>query len=171
MLSGNDRDVERTVRSAGKRDQAVSRFIEPGYFDVRPFLRCGLKISARTQLHQAAVTALVGGEQDKARPIVLGVAVFDVAKIDRHGATDDRLNPRVRQLLREFQRPEHTVGIAQGERRLPVVLCKLGQSRNRQGAFEQRVGRMNVQMHESGFTGHLLRRTKSPHQTGGLRWL
>src|SRR5262249_23170168 len=154
MLSGDEHGVERTVGAAGQRDQAVSRLVEPGYFDVRPFLRRGLKVGAGTQPHQAAVAAFVGREQNQARPIMFGTAVFDITKIDRDRASYDRLNSGARQLFREFQRAEHVVGIGQGECWLPIVPGKFGQPRNRQCAFEQRVGRMNVQMHESRLSWH-----------------
>jgi hypothetical protein len=131
MLPGDERAVEWSIGTAGQRNQPASGVIKPGYLDVRPLLRRGFKIRARTQPHQAAVAALVGGEQNQAWPIVFDVAVFDVAEIDRHGAADDRLNPGARQLFRELQRAEHVVGIGQGERRLPILLRELGQACNR----------------------------------------
>src|SRR5262249_2069451 len=84
-----------------------------------------------------------------------------IAEVERDGATDNRLDSVACQFLRKFERPEHVVGIGERECRLAVVFGKLSQPRNLQRAFEQRIGRMNVQMHEAGFSGHWLRRSKS----------
>ena len=62
--------------------------------------------------------------------------------------------PHAGHLFGEFQRAEHVVGVGQRQRRLPVLLGELRQPRNRQRAFEQRIGRMDVQMHEAGIGGH-----------------
>ena len=58
--------------------------------------------------------------------------------------------PAARHFLGKFQRAEHVVGVGQRQRRLPVLLCELGQARDRQRALKQRIGRMDVQMHETG---------------------
>ena len=85
-------------------------------------------------------------------------AIVLVAEIDAQRAADDRLDAGARHFLGEFQRPEHVVGVGERQRRLPVLLRKLRQARDRQRAFQQRVGRMNVQVHETGGRGgHVVR--------------
>ncbi len=69
-------------------------------------------------------------------------------------AADDRLDAGGGELVGEFQRPEHVVGVGERERRLLVGFGELGEPRNGQRAFEQRIGRMHVQMHETGI-GHV----------------
>ena len=90
-----------------------------------------------------------------ARPgaLPLRVAVLGVAEIDGQRAADDRLDAGRRQLLGEFQRPEHVVGVGERERRLLVGFGELGQPRNGERAFQQRIGRVHVQVHEIEF-GH-----------------
>ena len=58
--------------------------------------------------------------------------------------------PAAGELLGEFERPEHVVGVGERQRRLLVGLGELGEPRDGQRAFEQRIGRMHVQMHEAG---------------------
>ncbi len=55
----------------------------------------------------------------------------------------------------EFQRAEHVVGVGQRQRRLAVFFGELRQPRDGQRALEQRIGRMNVQMHEAGVGRHI----------------
>ena len=52
------------------------------------------------------------------------------------------------ELLGEFQRPEHVVGVGERERRLLVGLRQLGQARDGERAFQQRIVRVHVQVHE-----------------------
>ena len=113
---------------------------------------------ARAQPHQAAVAGLARGEQHDARqrPHPAGQARIArlVAEIDRERAADDRLDAGARQLLGEFQRPEHVVGVGQRQRRLLVRLGELGEPADGQRAFKQRIGGMHVQMHEAGIDRH-----------------
>jgi hypothetical protein len=54
-----------------------------------------------------------------------------------------------RELLGEFERAEEIVRVGQRQRRLPVLLGELLQIGDLQRAFEQRVGRVDVQVHEA----------------------
>ena len=82
------------------------------------------------------------------RRIGIARAVIGVAEIDRQRAADDRLDAARRHLFGEFQRPEHVVGVGERQRGLLVGFGELGQPRDRQRAFQQRIGGMHVQMHE-----------------------
>ena len=76
-------------------------------------------------------------------------AMLDVAEIDGQRAADDGLDAGTGELFREFERAEHVVGVGQRQRGLVVGLGEFRQLANRQRAFEQRIGRMHVQVHES----------------------
>ncbi len=56
--------------------------------------------------------------------------------------------PAACEFLGEFQRAEHVVGVGERERRLLVGLGELGQARERNRAFQQRIVRVHVQVHE-----------------------
>ena len=95
---------------------------------------------------------------------------FLIAEIDRERAADDRLDAAARELVGEFERPEHVVGVGQRERRLAVGLRELREARDRQRAFEQRIGRVHVQMHEAGVGhGFLVILNGLPNWGGGRR--
>ncbi len=83
-----------------------------------------------------------------------GMTRFLVAEIDGERAADDRLDACTGELVGEFQRPEHVVGVGERERGLTVRLGKLRQLADGQRAFQQRIGRMHVQVHETG-VGHV----------------
>ncbi len=61
--------------------------------------------------------------------------------------------PGARHLVGEFERTEHVVGVGERQRRLPVSLGELGQPRDRQRALQQGIGRVHVEVDESG-VGH-----------------
>ncbi len=71
-----------------------------------------------------------------------------VAEVESERAADDGLDAGTREFLGEFQRPEHVVGVGERERRLMVGLGQLGQPRNGERAFQQRIVRVHVQVHE-----------------------
>ena len=74
--------------------------------------------------------------------------MIGVAKIDGKRAAHDRLDAVSRKLLGKFQRPEHVVGIRKRQRWLVVGFRKLCEACNRQRAFQQRIRRVYVQVHE-----------------------
>ncbi len=149
-LAGDDCRVERAAGAAGQHDQPVGLALEPGQLEVGLLVRRRLQKGARVQPHQAAIAGLARGQQNDARALLHRAAAsharvrFLVGKIDRERTADDRLDPRRRHLVREFERPEHVVGIGERERGLPIGLGELGQPRDRQRAFEQGIGRMHV---------------------------
>ena len=154
-LAGADRAIERTVRSAAERNQSARLAVEPRQLDVRLLRLLGVEICARAKPHQAAVALLACRKEHDAGKALPGrrPAMLLIAEVDPERAADDRLNAGARHLLGEFQRTEHVVGVGQRQRRLAVFLGKLRQARNRQRALEQRIRRMNVQMHEAGRCG------------------
>ncbi len=157
-LARRDDAVDRAVRAAGQRDQPVGMAVEPGELDVRRFVAGMVEEGAGIEVQQVAVAGLGGGEQHQPRQR-LGAGrqaaaagthlVVLVAAIDGQRAADDRLDARPRHLFREFERAEHVVGVGERQRRLMVGLGELGEPRDRQRAFEQRIGRVKVEMDES----------------------
>ncbi len=123
---------------------------------MRVLLRGGVEISARAKPHQAAIALLGAGEQHDAleRGRDRRIAGLDVAEIDPKRAADNRLDAVARQLFGEFERTEHVVGVGERQRRLAVLLGELGEPRNGERALKQRIGRMDVQMHEARIGGH-----------------
>ncbi len=126
--------------------------------------RCGFSLGVgfqegpRVELHQVAVALLARGEQHDARqrPRATGEPRIArlVAEIHGQRAADDRLDAVARELLGEFQRPEHVVGVGQRQRRLLVGLGEFRELADRQRAFQQRIGGMDVQVHEAGIGRH-----------------
>ena len=125
---------------------------------MRLLVRRRFEEGARAQPHQAAVALLARGQQHdpRQRPHPAGKPRIArlVAEIERQRAADDRLDAVAGELLGEFERPEHVVGVGQRQRRLAVGLGELGELADGQRAFEQRIGGMHVQMHEAGIGGH-----------------
>ena len=72
-----------------------------------------------------------------------------IPEIDRELKPDDRLNALASELLRKFERAIKIVGVGQRQGRHLVGARELGELGDRQGAFEERIGRVNVQMHET----------------------
>ena len=91
--------------------------------------------------------------------LAIALAVIGVAEIDGQRAADDRLDAGGGELFGEFQRAEHVVGVGERERRLLVGLGELGQPRDGERAFQQRIGRMHVQVHEIEI-GHVSRKAR-----------
>src|SRR5262249_25045516 len=90
------------------------------------------------------------------RPDTAGLsALADVAKIERHLATDDRLDPLFGRLLGELEGTEEIAGIGDAEGRLAIGCGELEKHLDRQGALEKRERRMHPEMHETDFAGDL----------------
>ncbi len=84
-------------------------------------------------------------------------------ELQRHGtaaerAANDRLDAGRRHFFGEFEPTEHVVGVGQGQRRLIIGLGVFGELDDRQRAFKQRIGGMDVQVHEAGIGAHGLPR-------------
>ena len=88
------------------------------------------------------------------RAVAVAGALLGVAEIDGQRAADDRLDAGTAELLGEFERAEHVVGVGERERRLMVGFGELGKPRDGERAFQQRIGRVHVQVHEIEF-GHI----------------
>ncbi len=154
-LAGEDRAIDRAVRTAGERDQPLGAAVEPGPLDVRRLVAGMIEEGAGVEMQQVAVAGLGRGEQHEARHrgdrrAARPHLVFLVATVDRQRTADDRLDARARHLVGEFERAEHVVAVGEGQRRLMVGLGELGELGDRQRPLEQRVGRMHVEMNKSG---------------------
>ena len=150
---GQHRQRDRPVRPAGQRDHAVGFAGEPFELDVRHLIDRRLQERPGVQPHQAAIALLARCQQHDPRRRRQGAMArvrILVAEVDAEFEADDRLNAIARQLVGEFQTAEHVVGVGQGQRRLPVGLRQLGQLGDFHRAFQQRIGRVDVQMDESG---------------------
>ena len=169
-LIRTQRQRDRSVRTAGQRDQILGIVVQPVELDMRRLVDRRFQERPRVQPHQAAIAAFARRQQHDSRrrrgQRVTRVRIL-IAEIDGEFAADDRLDAVARHLVGEFQRPEHVVGIGQRQRRLAVGLCQFAELGDLDRAFQQRIGRMNVEMNESG-TGHG-RLTGSLHRGGSDR--
>ena len=151
-LAGGDGAIERAAGPAGERDDAVGLAFQPVELEPRRLVRRRIEEGARGQPHQAAIAGLARGEQHDAR--ALGLAHWRCAargrcRRNRSPARSRRsAGCRRRELFGEFQRAEHVVGVGERQRRLLVGLRQLGQARDGERAFQQRIGRVHVQVHE-----------------------
>ncbi len=150
------RQRDRTIRAAGQRDQILGIAFQPFELDVRRLMNRRFQKRPRVQPHQAAVAALLRRQQNDSRRHsrrrIACIRVL-VAEIDGELAADDRLDAVARHLVGEFQRPEHVVGVGQRQRRLAIGFRQFAELGDLDRALQQRIGRMNVKMNESG-TGH-----------------
>ena len=161
------RQRDRAVGTAGQRDQIQGFVFQPFELDMRGLMDRRFQKRPRVQPHQAAVAALPRRQQYDSRrrrgQRIARVRVL-VAEIDSELAADDRLDAVARHLVGEFQRPEHVVGVGQRQGRLAVGLRQFAELGDLDRALQQRIGRMNVEVYESG-TGHG-RLTGSLHHGG-----
>ena len=149
-----ERERNRAIGTAGQRDDVLGFAVQPVELDMRELMDRRLQERPRVQPHQAAIAALAGRQQHdpRRRRGVARIRVL-VAEIDRELATDDRLDAIARHLVGELERPEHVVGIGQRQRRLAVGLGELAKLGDLDRALQQRIGRVDVKMDESG-VGH-----------------
>ena len=174
-LPGSDGLVEGSRWAAGERNQARARLCERGQRDMRRIVCGRFQECARREPHDVAIAVFIGRQQHQSRQRARmpgSAAVLLVGKVDRQRATNDRLDAGTGHLVGELKRAKHVVGVGERERRLSVGLRKLGKARNRQRAFQQRIGRMNVQMHKLRVCRHGY---TSPERSGqgdssGTRW-
>ncbi len=152
-LPGGNGGIERPARPASQSDQSLGLSLKPGKAQVRRLVRRGFEKCPGIKPHETAIAVLARGEEDDPR-------AFDgasrtrkrvhIGEIDGQRATDDRLDARRSHLVGEFKRTEHIVGVGERERGLTVGLGELAQPRDAQGALEQRIGRVHVQMDKAG---------------------
>ena len=152
-LPACDRGIKRPARPSRQRDEPRGLAGEPIELDVRTLLLRRIEIGARAQPHQAAVALLAGGQQHNARKggndaAHRPVPVLLIGEIERERAANDRLDAGAGQLFGKLKRTEHVVGVGERQCRLPILLGEFSQPRDRYRALKQRIGRMNVQMHE-----------------------
>ena len=71
-----------------------------------------------------------------------------IAEIDLQRAADDRLDAGLGQLVGELERAEEVVGVGEADRGKALRRRQLGEPGDGDGAFQQRVGRVHLEMHE-----------------------
>ena len=151
------RQRDRPIRTAGQRNQILRLALEPFELDMRGLMDRRFQERPRVQPHQAAIAALARRQQHdsrrRRRQRIARIGIL-VAEIDRKLQPDDRLDAVARHLVGEFQRPEHVVGIGQRQRRLAIGLGEFAELGDLDRTLQQRIGRMNVEMNESG-AGHV----------------
>ncbi len=158
-LARGDGAVERTGRAAGERKQALRLAPQRGKLEMRARAGRRAEICPRDEPHQAQIALFARGQQHDPRQLGRphrGATWprVQIAEIHRQRAADDRLNPRGSHFVGEFQRSEHVVAVGERERRLAIGLGKLRELADRHRAFEQRIGRVHMQVHEAG-AGHV----------------
>ena len=159
LLALAQRQIDRAVGSAGQRDQALAVRFEALDLDMRRLVLGRIEEGAGGELHQVLVAALVGAPAAPPhrpaasaagwrRRVAGPLPCAAVAEIDLQGAADDRLDAGAGQLVGELQRAEQVVGVGQAEGREAVADGELGQPRNGQRAFQQRIGGVHLEVHE-----------------------
>ena len=154
------RPVDGTIGTAGQRDQALAQCFQPLDLDVGRFVLAGVEEGARGELHQVLVAARVGrqkrqgaswaGPRRAASSAHEPVGPRPVAEVDLQRAADDGLYARAGELVGELQRAEEIVGVGEAERRKPVGGRQLGQPGYGDGPFQQRIGRMHLEVDKGG---------------------
>ena len=115
------------------------------------------EVCPRDEPQQAQVALFAGGQQHDPRQLGRSRATrpgVEIPEIHRECAADHRLNPRGSHFVGEFQRPEHVVGVGECQGGLAIGFGELRELADRHRAFEQRIGRVHMQMHEAG-AGHV----------------
>jgi len=171
-LAFADQAVDRTCRAAGQRDEAGGVVGERG--DGGPWLarRFAVEPGARDEPHQLLVAGLVAGDEDEAAGAGDGKLEAarrrrTVAEIDAELHADDRLHALLGELLGKFQRAEQIVGVGDGQRRLLVGDRELGQPGDAQRALAKRIGRVDVQVHETDVATNIQNGLRSGGRTLG----
>ena len=148
-----ERPVDRAVRTAGERDEAV-RADEGLERDMGfvAFLRVEPK--GGDEPHERAIADLgLAEEHDRgAGEAKLGETRSGggrIAEIDRDLGADDRLDAALGELFREFQGAEQVVGVGDRQRRHGVGLGELGERLDRQRALPKGKGAVDMQVDET----------------------
>ena len=152
-MIGRDRRGDGPLGPAAQRDQIVCAALQPFELDMRGLMNRRLEEGARIQPHQIAIASLARRQQHDARGrrrrSIAGVGIL-IAEIDRELAADDRLDAVTGHLVREFERPEHVVGVGQRQGRLAVGFGQFAKFGDLDRSLQQRIGRMDVEMDKSG---------------------
>ena len=153
-MIGIERQSHRPIGAAGQGYQPFAFVPKPLHPDVGDLMLRGFEERPGIQPHQVPITSLARCQQHNpgkgervARRKVL------IAELDREFTPDDRLDPVTRNLIGKFQRTEHIVGVGERQRRLMVGLGQFGQLLDLDRALQQRIGRMDVQVDETGVGG------------------
>ena len=162
--------VDRPVGAAGQSDQAGRMLGEESQRHLRRRRAIAIEPGRARQRHQIAIARLVLG--DERDPLGLSHARLGpaggpllrlhIGEIDADGHADDWLDAGAREFLGELERSEQIVGVGQREGRHGVGLSELGQRLDLQRAFQQRIGRVGLQMHEGRCLCHLSHAACSP---------
>ncbi len=150
-ISGGERFVRRAVGAARKRDQPLGAFLKLRQRHMRRAFRRVVEECPARKPHQVRVSrrvlrqqydrAVVGRARPRTRRLIGGVR-----ESDRQRASDDRLHPFSRERFRKFERAEEVVAVGDGERGLTIGGGPFRQPLDRQRAFQQRIGGMEVKM-------------------------
>ena len=178
LLSLPQRAVDGPVGTASERDQPIGLGRERADRGVHRIGRGGFQMRPAHDLHHVGVAGLARRKQrDRAVPRaalrrhpsgLLDQLRLALREIDVQSHADDRLDAGLRELVGELERTEEVVGIGQAQRRQLVRRGELGELRDRQRTLEQRVRRMDLEVHEFRRRGRLSvgsgrRATRSVH--------
>ena len=150
--------VDRPIRSPRQRDQAAAMGFQPLDLDVRCLVLGGVEEGLGGEFHEVLPAPLIARQQSECagglragligavalQPIGLGA----VAEIDLQRAAHDRLDACFGELVGEFQRAEEVAGIRETHRGKALRHRQLGELLVGDGAFQQRIGRVHLEVHE-----------------------
>ncbi len=204
VLAGGKQRIEGAVMAAGQSDQAgsgggqaIKRQRRGAAFVAQIEMRdkpdeAGKAFLARRQHKQrrlAPCRRAGGGLSPAAKPGAAGLIAAVGLKADRQLAADDRLDAGLDRLFGEFQRTEEIRRVGDGERRHGVGGGKGNEGVDRQRAFQQRIGRMTIEVNEVRSRRHRLASSscfapckpaapepgrltvpQTPAETGPIRW-
>ena len=155
--------VDRAVGAAGECDQAFGVGGNVADLGVRRLAIARTHVGAARDLHEIAVAGLAHGEQCQ-QAIAMrgrqggqtrdaGAGFVRFLEIDGEADAHDRLDARAGELVGEFEGAEEVVRVGERKGRKAELGRALGERADRQRAFEQRIGRMHLEVHERGRAG------------------
>ncbi len=160
LLPMSEGRVDRPLGAAGQRNEALGVAGERRDLDVRRLRVSRPERGLGRELDEMRIAASAGREESNGTggaSEVLAIARPGcvrrrpgVAEIGLHGQAHDRLDSGGRQFLGEFERPEQVARVGQSDSRHPVLLSEARNLPDGKRAFEQRVGRMHLEVHEPG---------------------
>ncbi len=158
-----DRLVDGAVRAARERDQPLGVRCDVGDLGVRRFAIVRAHVGTARNLHEIAIAGLAHrkeGEQSiamrrrqRGQTRDAGAGSVRFLEVDGEADADDRLDAGTRELVGKFQRPEQIVGVGERDGRKAELGRAFCQCTDRQGAFEQRISRMHLEVHEGRGAG------------------